>query len=99
MCGIAGTMALNPKGRQKLSSLPAALSCLRNRGPDAQGTFIDGPVALAHTRLAIIDTSSAGAQPMTDPSGRYTLVFNGEFFNFPEHRKALLDKGIALHSH
>jgi len=99
MCGIAGIIALNEKGRASLPGINEALSCLKKRGPDAAGTYTHGMVSLAHTRLSIIDTSEAGAQPMTDPSGRYTLIFNGEFFNFKEHRKRLVDQGISLHSH
>ncbi|MFM9028573.1 MAG: asparagine synthase (glutamine-hydrolyzing), partial [Bacteroidota bacterium] len=51
-----------------------------------------------HTRLSIIDTSAAGHQPMTDPKGRFTIVFNGEFFNFNVHREQLLQRGIHLTS-
>jgi len=99
MCGIAGVVALNEKGRSALPGIQEALACLKKRGPDADGIYTHGNVAMAHTRLSIIDTSDSGAQPMTDPSGRYTLIFNGEFFNYLEHRKGLLDKGVVLRSH
>ncbi len=73
---------------------------LRHRGPDDQGLFIDqeGVVALAHTRLSIQDLSSAGHQPMTTPDGRYTIVFNGEIYNFRELRKELQASGIGFAS-
>jgi len=67
-----------------------AIQCLAKRGPDAQGVFIHENVVLAHARLSIIDTSAVASQPMTDAGGRYTIIFNGEFFNFKEHRDFVL---------
>ncbi len=98
MCGITGIVALNEKGLPSLSKIHDATQCLTKRGPDAQGTFIHNHVALGHTRLSIIDTSEAASQPMTDESVRYTIIFNGEFFNFKEHRQFVLDKGYKLKS-
>jgi asparagine synthase (glutamine-hydrolysing) len=99
MCGIAGILALNQNGLASLDGVNEALICLKKRGPDAAGIYTHGHVALAHTRLSIIDISEAGTQPMTDASGRYTILFNGEFFNYAEHRKALADSGVMLRSH
>lgn len=64
---------------------------LARRGPDASGVWHsrDGHVGLAHTRLAIIDLSKAGAQPMTDASGHYVITFNGEIYNFKQLRQEL----------
>jgi asparagine synthase (glutamine-hydrolysing) len=90
MCGIAGVVAFNEKGKKYFSGIEHAIQCLGKRGPDANGTFTHNHVLLAHTRLSIIDTSSAAAQPMTNASGRYTIIFNGEFFNFKEHREFVL---------
>jgi asparagine synthase (glutamine-hydrolysing) len=98
MCGIVGAISKSEKGNAFLAKISEATDCLSQRGPDASGVFKHNSVALGHRRLAIIDISQAGAQPMSDPSGRYTIIFNGEFFNFKEHRNYLLTKGIKLRS-
>jgi asparagine synthase (glutamine-hydrolysing) len=98
MCGIAGVIAFSENGKDSLINIDAAVSCLGKRGPDSMGVFRDEKIALGHTRLSIIDTSPGGSQPMTDAGNRYTIIFNGEFFNYKEHRKFVLDKGYALKS-
>ena len=62
---------------------------LAHRGPDGEGLHVDGPIALGHRRLAIIDPSDAGRQPMTDADRRCWIVFNGEIYNFPALRREL----------
>jgi asparagine synthase (glutamine-hydrolysing) len=98
MCGISGVIAFTDKGLSSLDRIEAATACLQNRGPDKQGIFRDPQIALGHTRLSIIDTSDAASQPMQDPSGRFTIVFNGEFFNFKEHRDHVISQGVTLQS-
>ncbi len=98
MCGISGVIAFTDEGRSSLDLIEASTTSLKKRGPDKQGIFRDKRVALGHTRLSIIDTSDAGSQPMQDASGRYTIVFNGEFFNFKEHREFVISRGIQLKS-
>lgn len=98
MCGIAGIVALTPKGFPSLPSIREAVSSLRRRGPESNGVAEFEGLSLGHSRLSIIDTSVAGNQPMSDPSGRFTIVFNGEFFNFREHRDALIRRGVKLQS-
>lgn len=62
--------------------MQAAIGCIAHRGPDASNTYFSEKAALGHTRLAIIDTSTRSNQPMSDVSGRYTIVFNGEVYNY-----------------
>jgi len=85
ICGIHGIAEENPVG----TSLQKMVRALSHRGPDASGTYIDDHVALGHTRLSIIDLSGSANQPMTDPSGRFTLIFNGEIYNYRSLRKSL----------
>lgn len=106
MCGIAGIVLFPTPNNTpyqgsnscSLDNIHRAVAALQLRGPDANGIFIHQRVALGHTRLAIIDTSDAAAQPISDPSGRYHLVFNGEIFNFGELRQQLLQQGIVVRS-
>ncbi len=98
MCGIAGIVSFSEKSISSLDKIEDAVQCLDKRGPDANGVYRHNRVALGQTRLAIIDTSDAGLQPMHDATGRYTIIFNGEFFNFKEHREFVLSKGYQLKS-
>lgn len=98
MCGITGILAFNEKGKEYLHKISSATYALLKRGPDGEGIYTHNNVALGHRRLSIIDTSNAASQPFTDVSGRYTIVFNGEIFNFKTLRKQLEDKGIAFRS-
>lgn len=91
MCGITGVIAFTEKGKESFSLLSNSLQTLALRGPDGEGKYIHNNVTLGHRRLAIIDTSAVANQPFTDASGRYTIVFNGEFFNFKEHRDKVKD--------
>ncbi len=98
MCGITGILAFNENGKQKLQHINAATACLIKRGPDGDGVYTDKNVALGHRRLSIIDTSNHAAQPFADASNRYTIVFNGEIFNYKELRENLIKKGIQFKS-
>ena len=98
MCGIAGIFALNDQGKKLLSKTNDAIQTLNKRGPDAHGVYQHGCVSLGHTRLSIIDTSEASAQPMTDGSGRYTIVYNGEFYNYKSVRRELQADGVKFSS-
>src|SRR5438128_11930336 len=89
MCGICGVVARDPRGRADQADVERMTSVLRHRGPDATATRVDGPVGLGHTRLSIIDLSDAGRQPMSNEDGRYTIVFNGEIYNYVELRARL----------
>lgn len=98
MCGITGIIAFNEEGQKYLSHINTATACLTKRGPDGEGIFTSANTALGHRRLSIIDTSDLAAQPFTDASGRYTIVFNGEIFNYRSLRERLLSKGIKFRS-
>ncbi|MBK9177644.1 MAG: hypothetical protein IPM46_15205 [Flavobacteriales bacterium] len=97
MCGIAGYHALR-HATGYAPDLQEALRCIAHRGPDDEGVFVHEGTALGHRRLSIIDTSSAGHQPFTDEGGRYTIIFNGEAFNFKELRAQLLAQGERFRS-
>jgi asparagine synthase (glutamine-hydrolysing) len=95
MCGIAATIDLERRGRAR----PWALELLRHRGPDGEGVFQDreGNAALEHTRLAIIDPTNVDAnQPFHDASGRWTITYNGEIFNYRELRRELENAGVEF---
>jgi len=99
MCGITGIIAFNESAKNDFTKLNAALETLSKRGPDSKGTYTHNNIAFAHSRLAIIDVSDAASQPFTDASGRYTIVFNGEIYNFKEFKNELLQKKISFRSH
>jgi len=98
MCGITGIFAFNENGKRHLQKINAATRTLTKRGPDGEGFFLHKNIALGHRRLSIIDTSTAAAQPFTDQSERYTIIFNGEIFNYKQLRNQLEAKGIQFKS-
>ena len=97
MCGIAGVLHLD--GR---TASPAILRRMTNslihRGPDGEGLWVDGSIGLGHRRLAIIDLSAAGHQPMKTRCGRFVITFNGEIYNYRELRATLETKGYRFRS-
>lgn len=88
MCGIAGIVYTNALSDPK-AALHNMLDAMSHRGPDARGVFHEEMVSLGHQRLSVLDPLERGNQPMTDHTGRYTLVHNGEIYNFRELRKEL----------
>ncbi len=98
MCGLYGALSFSGSGIDH--NLAVAMSeKVAHRGPDDQGEWFDGPVMLGHRRLAIIDLSPQGHQPMHDVSHRYTIVFNGTIYNYPELRESLIADGYGFSSH
>lgn len=97
MCGIAGIYNLNrePVSRERLQAMTDRIA---HRGPDGDGHYFDGALALGHRRLSIIDLSTLASQPMTTPDGRYTIVYNGEMYNFRELRAELESLGRVFTS-
>jgi len=100
MCGIAGILSAEAGGLDMPPVLGAMAAAMSHRGPDDTGQWQSpsGLAGFAHTRLSILDLSSAGHQPMSTPDGRYTIVFNGEVYNFRDLRRSLEQKGVAFHT-
>jgi asparagine synthase (glutamine-hydrolysing) len=97
MCGIAGIIAKNKQ--PDLQQLKQMTDSIVHRGPDDEGLLIDGRVGLGHRRLSIIDLSAAGHQPMSYADNKYTIVFNGEIYNYLEIKEALRKQGYQFSSH
>ena len=99
MCGIAGFLESSPyRSSEVLKEISLRMAdTLRHRGPDDRGAWVDAEagVALSMRRLAILDLSEAGHQPMQSASGRYVIVFNGEIYNCEELRRELTNRGEA----
>lgn len=98
MCGIAGIISSDPSLLNE-ENLKKMASSLAHRGPDGQAVWIDaGYAGLAHRRLCVIDISDAAAQPMHYLS-RYSIVHNGEIYNYEELKAILLQKGYVFTTH
>lgn len=97
MCGIAGVVKFSSRAVKK-EMVQMMLQQIKHRGPDDEGVFIDGNVGLGHVRLSILDLSCAGHQPMADETGRYTIVQNGEAYNYVELREELKSLGYTFAS-
>ena len=97
MCGIAGILL---RGDTPVSEAPLRkmTDAVAHRGPDGEGHFVEGPLGLGHRRLAVIDLTPAGRQPMATPDGRFVIVYNGEVYNFRELRAELEALGHAFTS-
>ena len=101
MCGLNGAMAYAAAAAPlQEGELLRTREHMVQRGPDGAGLWMsaDKRVGLAHRRLAIIDLSSGGAQPMATVDGRYTIVFNGEIYNYQELQAELRQHGVVLQS-
>ena len=98
MCGLVGFLGGDFSNSQLNKDILEKMSDqIINRGPDSAGIWIDAPskVGLAHRRLAIVDLSSAGHQPMTSSSNRYVMTYNGEIYNSSGIRGELIKSGVA----
>src|SRR5688572_4357280 len=101
MCGIAALFAYRSTAPGiRAEELDAITEYMRSRGPDARGTWIspDGRIGLGSRRLAIIDLTPEGTQPMFDVERELTIVFNGEIYNYAELRASLERGGARFHS-
>jgi len=95
MCGIAGILLVKAANPRQLGAIDAMAATLDHRGPDGEGLWIDreGGIALGHRRLAIVDLSDAGHQPMLSESENLVITFNGEVYNFATLKPDLAAKG------
>ncbi len=99
MCGIAGIVGWKKGAGEQKHTLKLMTDAITHRGPDGEGHWLDdnGNAALGHRRLSIIDLSDAGSQPM-HLEERYSIVFNGEIYNYIELRKDLEKEGVSFRS-
>ena len=100
MCGIAGLIDLKRQldGNELALQAKHMAASIRHRGPDTGGQWTDSQsgLALSFRRLAIIDLTQTGHQPMLSGNKRYAIVFNGEIYNFQELRAELVEQGVAF---
>ena len=97
MCGVCGVLNFNGEEVSPLL-LKRMTDSIAHRGPDGEGWYRNQNIGLGHRRLAIIDLSPAGNQPMITPDGRYALTYNGEIYNHAEIRTELEAKGYRFRS-
>ncbi len=96
MCGISGILLKSELREEHRAALLLSCKRLIKRGPDTGGQAHFKKAALGHRRLSIIDLNESSNQPFTDSSGRYTLVFNGEIYNYQSIKAELVDQGISF---
>ncbi len=97
MCGICGILDFDGQrvAEDRLNDMCASI---HHRGPDDFGVLIEGNLGFGHRRLAILDCSSRGRQPMESASGRYCITYNGEIYNFQDLRRQLIERGHCFRS-
>ena len=95
MCGIAGIFNINGNP-MSLNTIKAMTTKIAHRGPDGEGFYVEENIALGHRRLAILDTSALGSQPMESKNGEWVIVFNGCIYNYLELKSHLKSKGHSF---
>jgi asparagine synthase (glutamine-hydrolysing) len=96
MCGISGIIDYK-RNENSRGNIESMLRSISYRGPDESGVYLSHLAALGNVRLSIIDLAG-GQQPLSDLSGRFWIVFNGEIFNYKELREELENKGYSFHT-
>ena len=101
MCGIAGLIDPSRRGGDLTAAVRAMTGTLVHRGPDGDGLWTDeaASIGLGHRRLAIVDLSEAGHQPMVSADGRWVITYNGEIYNATELRSELEGEGARFRGH
>ena len=98
MCGICGIVYHDPARPAPEELVHRMNDSIRHRGPDDSGVYTDRNAGLGFRRLAIIDLSSAGHQPMFSADGRCCITYNGEIYNYVELRQELEKSGVQFQS-
>ena len=98
MCGFAAIAGFTDDGKKRFGAIQQCALLLKHRGPDNQKFITADNFAMAHARLSIIDLSEASNQPFVSADGRFTLVYNGEIFNYKALREELKSKGHTFTS-
>ncbi len=98
MCGITGVYSFSEQGNGFLNQVELATNAMLHRGPDNQSVEIFPNASLGHVRLSIIDTDARANQPFSEETGRYTIAFNGEVFNFQEIKNKLISAGHSFYT-
>jgi asparagine synthase (glutamine-hydrolysing) len=98
MGGMTGCLALADGAGPDTEWVGRAVMRIAHRGPDDKGYYADPDLALAFARLAVIDASAGGRQPVHSADGRYVMVFDGEIYNYPELTQRLVARGVQLRS-
>ncbi len=97
MCGIVGVFNLTGESFS-LNNIKKMADTIAHRGPDGEGYYVKDNIALAHKRLAILDTSDKGSQPMSSHNKEWVVVFNGCIYNYLELKQELRSLGHTFHS-
>ena len=96
MCGIAGYINKDKTRYARQQKIKVMTDAIAHRGPDAEGQWVDGNVAIGHRRLAIIDLDVSSNQPMVSHDGKYIISYNGEIYNYLELREELQKQGAVF---
>jgi len=99
MCGIVGRVNFRSQRPVDRGILDRMNRLIAHRGPDDEGVYLSGHVGLGNRRLAVVDLTPAGHQPMSSDAGQTWITYNGEIYNFPELRRQLEARGHRFHSH
>src|SRR4051812_31835158 len=99
MCGISGIFNYRDREPVDRALLDEMTDLIAYRGPNGRDVFIDGAVGLGHRRLAIVDLSAAGKQPMATSDGRVVITYNGETYNHASFRPELEADGVSFRGH